>query len=201
MTKVRLAKVATTQEDFPQWHFPEFAFIGRSNVGKSSLINALLNQKVAYTSAKPGKTKAIHFFVVRDSWVLVDLPGYGFAKMSKQQRKYLQQLTLTYLAKRQQLINTFILIDFCVPIQKNDLRQLHWLGIRQIPFSIVFTKIDKVSKSKRETYLKTHIARLLEDWQHLPPYFLTSSIKREGINALKNYIEQLLKQYRTFVSF
>ena len=172
----------------------EYAFIGRSNVGKSSLINMLCNHKgLATTSSTPGKTLLINHFLINDDWYLVDLPGYGFAKRSKKVQDQIQNMISQYLMMREQLVTTFVLIDIRHTPQKIDLEFLEWLGTNGIPFSIVFTKADKLSKLRANENVKKYINVLQETWEELPPYFITSSEKRTGREELLDYIEQINK--------
>ena len=171
---------------------PEYAFIGRSNVGKSSLINMLCNHKgLAMTSATPGKTLLINHFIINKEWYLVDLPGYGYAKRSKTQRDKLEQMIAQYILQRQQLANVFVLIDIRHDPQQIDREFIDWLGQSNIPFCIVFTKADKLAKSKVEPAAKAWMEKLLDTWEELPPYFITSSSSRQGREEVLNYIEEI----------
>lgn len=170
----------------------EFAFIGRSNVGKSSLINMLTNKKgLAQTSSTPGKTLLINHFLVNEQWYLVDLPGYGFARRSKQGRQEILRIIKEYILNRPQMTNLFLLIDGRHKPQKIDLEFMQWLGENQIPFSIVFTKLDKLSSSAAKTATGAYCAQLLEMWEELPPVFRTSSVDRRGRDNILEYIEEL----------
>lgn len=171
---------------------PEYAFIGRSNVGKSSLINMLCNNnKLAKTSSTPGKTLLINHFIINKEWYLVDLPGYGYAKRSKSMQKKLEQMISSYILQRQQLANVFVLIDIRLEPQKVDLEFIDWLGRSSIPFSIVFTKADKIAISKMKQVAAIWMERLNETWEELPPYFITSSQKKIGRDDLLNYIDKI----------
>ncbi|MCH8554556.1 MAG: ribosome biogenesis GTP-binding protein YihA/YsxC [Schleiferiaceae bacterium] len=171
---------------------PEYAFIGRSNVGKSSLINMLANKKdLAKTSSKPGKTQLINHFQVDESWYLVDLPGYGYAKVSKKKRVEFQKFISDYLKKRDALLLTFVLIDSRIEPQKIDLEFMQWLGEAQIPFSIVFTKVDKISGSEWTKNLSQYKKRLLEDWEELPQIFVSSAQTKMGREELLTQIQDL----------
>mgnify|MGYP002625803372 FL=1 len=183
----------------PEHHCPEYAFIGRSNVGKSSLINMLTgNKKLAKTSATPGKTLLInHFEINGGKWYLVDLPGYGFAKRSKTERTKLEQMISGYILQRETLTNLFVLIDSRHAPQQIDLEFMQWLGESGIPFSIVFTKADKLSKQALQKSIDIYLKRLSEDWEPLPPYFITSSETRQGREELLNYIETINKELTT----
>lgn len=178
----------------PKHNAPEFAFIGRSNVGKSSLINKLTNQKnLAKTSSTPGKTLLINHFLVDDQWYLVDLPGYGFAKISASGRGKLEKMIKDYVLQREELVNLFVLIDSRHEPQKNDLEFIEFLGTNGVPFSIVFTKADKLSKSKLNANVTAYKNRLLEEWEELPPIFVTSSETGTGKDSLLEYIESIIK--------
>jgi len=177
----------------PKASSAEYAFIGRSNVGKSSLINALTNnKKLAKTSGTPGKTKLINHFVINESWFLVDLPGYGYAKVSKKERNEIKKLIHGYFEKRTQLVNTFVLIDSRHKPQKIDVDFINMLGAKQHPFSIVFTKIDKLSEKQRKGNLSHYQSHLLEQgWESTPPMFETSAKTGEGKEEIINYIESI----------
>jgi len=174
---------------------PEYAFIGRSNVGKSSLINMLArNKKLAKTSATPGKTLLINHFIINKEWYLVDLPGYGYAKRSKKEIAKLDQMIRGYILEREQLVNVFVLVDVRLEPQAIDLEFINWLGLSGIPFSIVFTKADKLTNAKVRANVAAYEKKMLETWEEMPPYFITSSEKREGRDELLNYIEQINKE-------
>ncbi len=179
----------------PQSNLPEYAFIGRSNVGKSSLINALCrNPKLAKTSQKPGKTLLINHFIVNegaDAWHLVDLPGYGFAQTGQKQRDKLRVMIDRYCLLRQQLVNLFVLVDCRHEPQKIDLDFMEWLGENEVPFSIVFTKSDKVGKGRLSENIDNYKHALLENWEELPTIFITSAEKKEGTEEIVNYIESI----------
>jgi len=176
----------------PQDPLPEYAFIGRSNVGKSSLINMLTNRKkLAKTSGTPGKTQLINHFKINDEWFLVDLPGYGYAKTSKSSRKKFQKLITDYFKKRKNLVNAFVLIDSRHEPQKIDLEFMRWMGENGIPFSIVFTKADKLSSNQLGKNLRKYKLRLLKEWQSLPEIFISSATSKLGKNEILNYIERL----------
>ena len=174
---------------------PEYAFIGRSNVGKSSLINMLArNKKLAKTSATPGKTLLINHFIINKEWYLVDLPGYGYAKRSKKEIAKLDQMIRGYILEREQLVNVFVLVDVRLEPQAIDLEFINWLGLSGIPFSIVFTKADKLTNAKVRANVAAYEKKMLETWEEMPPYFITSSEKHEGRDELLNYIEQINKE-------
>lgn len=171
---------------------PEYAFIGRSNVGKSSLINMLTNRKgLAMTSSKPGKTTLINHFVINDEWYLVDLPGYGYAQRSKEGKAQITKVIEEYIRKREQLTSLFVLIDSRHEPQKIDLEFIHWLGEEEVPFSIVFTKADKLSKGKLSDNIQKYTDKLRETWEELPPIFITSSEKKQGREEILDHIEKI----------
>ncbi len=172
---------------------PEYAFIGRSNVGKSSLINMLCNRRgLAKTSATPGKTLLINHFIINREWYLVDLPGYGFAKRSKTVQHQLEQMITSYILQREQLVNVFVLIDVRHEQQKIDREFVDWLGQSGVPFSIDFTKADKVGPVRARQNAEAWMKKLEESWEELPPYFITSSENRTGKDEILNYIEKFL---------
>ena len=187
--------VSNTKVDrCPKTKMPEYAFIGRSNVGKSSLINMLCNQKkLALTSSRPGKTQLINHFLINKKWYLVDLPGYGYARASKTQKKTFQKFIVDYFIKRKELVSAFLLIDIRHNPQPIDLDFLRWLGENLIPFSIVFTKADKIKEKEIETKVSEYLEVLKKDWETLPEYLITSSEKRLGGEQLLNYIQQINK--------
>ena len=176
----------------PDDNKPEYAFIGRSNVGKSSLINALTGQrKLAMTSATPGKTLLINHFLVNDEWYLVDLPGYGYAKRSKSQTEQLQKIISSYVLGREQMTLLFVLIDSRHEPQKIELEFLEGLGENGVPFAIIFTKADKLTKSALSANIETYKRRLLEEWEELPPVFVTSSESKLGRDEVLQYINDV----------
>ena len=169
---------------------PEYAFIGRSNVGKSSLINMLTrNSKLAMTSSMPGKTLLINHFLVNNEWYLVDLPGYGYAKRSKSQTEKLEHIISTYVLDREQMTLLFVLVDSRLEPQKIDLEFFEWLGENGVPFVIIFTKADKVKKTQLKKNTDEYKKKLLEQWEELPPIFVTSSENGMGRNELLDYID------------
>ena len=171
---------------------PEYAFIGRSNVGKSSLINMVTgHRKLAMTSATPGKTLLINHFIVNDEWYLVDLPGYGYAKRSKSQNEQLEHIISNYVLNREAMTLLFVLIDCRHEPQKIDLEFFQWLGENGVPFSIIFTKADKLTKTALSSNIAAYKKRLLEDWEELPPVFITSSETGLGREDVLQYIEQI----------
>ena len=182
----------------PGGNLPEYAFIGRSNVGKSSLINMLTNRKsLAKTSQKPGKTQLINHFIIDDAWYLVDLPGYGYAQRGKEGRARIQQIIEGYILERQELTNLFVLIDCRHEPQAIDLEFMAWLGENGIPFSIIFTKIDKISKTKLHENMDVYGAKMLEEWEELPPMLTSSAEKNEGREEIILFIESINKTIKT----
>jgi GTP-binding protein len=195
--EIKSAEFVISNTDYqkcPESKLPEYAFIGRSNVGKSSLINMLCNRKdLAMTSSKPGKTLLINHFLINNNWHLVDLPGYGYATTGKKMRDKLQDIIENYILNREQLTCLFLLIDCRHEAQKIDLEFMEWLGENGIPFSIVFTKLDKLSHVKGVENIRAYKDKLEEQWEELPPIFLTSSEKRLGRDELLGYIEGINK--------
>jgi len=183
----------TDIEKCPNNNLPEYAFIGRSNVGKSSLINSICNKKaLAKTSSKPGKTQLINHYLINDKWFLVDLPGYGYANASKTKKEIFQSFITTYFIKRKQLINAFLLIDIRHEPQKIDVNFMRWLGNNQIPFSIIFTKSDKLKTHALNEKLNNYKQIMIHEvWESLPPIFVTSSLKNKGGDDILNYIDNL----------
>lgn len=170
----------------------EYAFIGRSNVGKSSLINSLTNNKsLAKTSGKPGKTQLINHFLINKKWYMVDLPGYGYAKTSKSNRAMFHKMISDYLTHRKNLISLFVLVDSRHELQEIDSDFMQWLAEKEIPFSIIFTKIDKLSKNKLSKNLKHFKKKMLIEWSELPNIFTSSAIKKEGLKEILDYINNL----------
>ena len=178
----------------PQGELPEFAFIGRSNVGKSSLINMLTGKThLAKTSATPGKTVLINHFLINGNWYLVDLPGYGYARRGMGQREQFQQMISSYILRRPQMMNLFLLIDSRHEPQRIDLEFIEWLGENGIPFDIVFTKADKMSRGKLAANIKLYLNTLSKQWEELPPYFITSSETRQGREEVLGCIEAIMQ--------
>lgn len=176
----------------PESTFHEYAFIGRSNVGKSSLINCLTNRVgLAKTSSTPGKTMLINHFLINDSWYIVDLPGYGYARRDKASRERLESMIKEYILYRAQMTNLFVLVDSRHEPQKIDMEFIQWLGENGIPFSLVFTKIDKLGTEARKRNIKSYCNKLLELWEELPPVFATSGETGAGRDDILDYIEQL----------
>ena len=178
----------------PQHSMPEYAFIGRSNVGKSSLINMLTGRKgLAMTSATPGKTLLINHFLINDSWYLVDLPGYGYAKRGQKQQAELTRIINDYILKRQQLTSLFVLIDSRLEPQKIDVDFINWLGENSVPFGIIFTKADKLGRGKLGLNVQRFLDNMKEQWEELPPYFITSSLDKSGRDDVLDYIADINK--------
>lgn len=199
--KIKSAEFIISNSDVskcPKDLIPEYAFIGRSNVGKSSLINMLTNRKhLAKISGKPGKTQLINHFKINDEWFLVDLPGYGYAKVSKSAKQTFQKFITAYFEKRQQLLSAFVLIDIRHEPQKIDLDFMEWLGESQIPFSIIFTKADKLKPGAIERDVEAYLTKLTEDvWEEAPNYFVTSSASGMGKDEVLAYIEQINREVK-----
>ena len=179
-------------EKCPTTGLPEYAFIGRSNVGKSSLINMLTARKgLAMTSQKPGKTQLINHFIINDAWYLVDLPGYGYARLGKDSRDSLRRMIEDYVLERKELVLLFVLLDCRHEPQKIDLEFIQWLGEEGVPFALIFTKADKLSKGRLAANVEAYKAKLREEWEELPPIFVTSSEERMGRDELLGYIEEV----------
>ena len=194
--KIKSAEFIISNTDVancPKELFPEYAFIGRSNVGKSSLINMLVNQKnLAKTSGKPGKTQLINHFKINNAWFLVDLPGYGYAQISKSKRKTFQEFIKAYFLERKQLVCTFVLIDSRLEPQKIDLEFMQFLGENNIAFCIVFTKSDKLKTTKLNNNIAIYDETMTQSlWESMPTYYVTSAIAKAGKEELMNYIETL----------
>ncbi len=182
----------------PPPDMPEYAFIGRSNVGKSSLINMLLQRKnLARTSGTPGKTRLINHFLVNEKWYIADLPGYGYAKVSKKERAIWQNMIQKYLLERTNLLNTFILVDIRISPQTNDLEMLRWLGKAELPFAIAFTKTDKLKRQQLAKAIQNYASLLEQEWEELPLSFVTSSNTAAGRDEIFEFIEE---QNRGFAS-
>jgi len=193
--KIREAKFLISNTDIekcPPPDKPEYAFTGRSNVGKSSLINMLVNRKfLAKISGKPGKTRVINHFLINNEWYLVDLPGYGYAAVSQNERSKWKELIEKYILCRKNLYCLFLLIDSRHKPQLIDLEFMQWLGVNQIPFCIVFTKIDKLKKGELGEKIDDYKKKMMENWECIPPYFATSVLTREGRDEILNYIRNI----------
>ncbi len=176
----------------PKDRLPEYAFIGRSNVGKSSLINMLMLRKsLAKTSGRPGKTQLINHFLVNKNWYLVDLPGYGYARVSKSSKKVFQKFITDYFEKREQMVLSFVLVDCRHEPQPIDMEFMQWMGESGIPFNIIFTKADKVKPKALERNIEAYSEKMLETWEEMPPYFITSASDSSGREEVLNYIDEL----------
>ena len=192
ITKAEFVISNTDVKKCPGGNLPEYAFIGRSNVGKSSLINMLTGRKqLAKTSQKPGKTQLINHFVINDEWYLVDLPGYGYAQRGKEGRENIRRIIEDYILERQELTNLFVLLDCRHTPQQIDLEFMAWLGENSIPFAIIFTKTDKISKRKLQENVQVYTSTMLESWAELPPIFMSSAEKREGGDEILRYIKDI----------
>ncbi|RLD51723.1 MAG: YihA family ribosome biogenesis GTP-binding protein [Bacteroidetes bacterium] len=193
--QIKTAKFVISNTDYlkcPQTKLPEYAFIGRSNVGKSSLINMLVDRKnLAKTSGTPGKTQLINHFIINENWHIVDLPGFGYAKTSKKNRKSWEGMISSYLLHRENLVATFILIDSRLEPQKIDLEFISWLGEKELPFFLVFTKTDKLTKTRLATNIKAYREFLLTQWEELPVSILTSAKTKSGKDGILDIIESL----------
>jgi len=187
----------TSLNALPKDGKPEYAFIGRSNVGKSSLINMICNRtSLAKTSSTPGKTKLINHFLVDNNWYLVDLPGYGYARLPKTVKEKIQQMIHSYISKREQLVCLFVLIDSRLEPQHSDLEFINWLGAKAIPFVLVFTKSDKLSKNELGRNTSRFSKSMLEDWEDIPQIFITSSVKHTGRDEILAFIEVTNKKFK-----
>lgn len=189
----------TSLAKLPKPTLPEYAFIGRSNVGKSSLINMLCNKKaLAKTSGTPGKTQTINHFIINNSWYLVDLPGYGYARAPGKLRKIWSGFTFDYLAKRENLMCVILLIDVRHKPQKIDLQFMQWMGLNQIPFAIVFTKADKLTSTQLTVNVNSYLKELKNEWEELPRYFISSSANKTGREELLSFFETLNVQFLSY---
>ena len=176
----------------PKDRLPEYAFIGRSNVGKSSLINMLMQRKsLAKTSGKPGKTQLINHFLINKNWYLVDLPGYGYARVSKSSKKTFQKFITNYFEKREQMVLSFVLVDCRHEPQPIDMEFMQWMGESGIPFNIIFTKADKLKPKALERNMAAYSEKMLETWEEMPPFFITSASNATGREEVLNYIEKI----------
>ncbi|MFO8236466.1 MAG: ribosome biogenesis GTP-binding protein YihA/YsxC [Bacteroidales bacterium] len=179
--------------ELPKEEYPEFAFVGRSNVGKSSLINMLLERKkLAKTSQKPGKTRTINHFIINNQWFMVDLPGYGYAKVSKRDRKQMLDFIKNYLLYSKNLANLFLLLDSRLEPQKSDMEFIEWLGMNAIPFTMVFTKIDKLSSAQLRKNLEKYRDEMLKSWEFLPKIIKTSATSKHGKTEILEYIDEII---------
>jgi GTP-binding protein len=191
-------KSSSNVSQCPEEQLPEFAFIGRSNVGKSSLINCLTNHKnLAKTSSTPGKTLLINHFKIDEKWFLVDLPGYGYARVGKKKLEELDRMITGYVTQREQLLATFVLIDSRLPPQKVDIDFMNSLIINQVPFAIIFTKADKNPVTKLQSMIAAYIRELKKIWEEIPPYFVTSAETGAGKEQLLQYIQMLIIDFNS----
>lgn len=198
ITEVEFVMSNSDVRKCPKPDRPEYAFIGRSNVGKSSLINMLMGKKnLAKTSSTPGKTQLINHFSVNQSWYLVDLPGYGYAKVPKAQKLKFERMISDYILQRENLVSVFVLVDIRHTPQQIDLEFMEWLGMSSIPFTMVFTKLDKLKQSEIQPRLKNYRAKMLETWEELPIQVMTSAEKKNGRDALLEYIEGFNSDFKT----
>ncbi len=198
---IRTAEFVISNTDVtkcPGGNLPEYAFIGRSNVGKSSLINMLTdNSKLAMTSSTPGKTLLINHFLINKEWYLVDLPGYGYAQRGKQQQEQLTRIIQGYILRRESLTSLFVLIDSRLEPQKIDLEFIRWLGENGVPFGIIFTKSDKLGNGRLGINIRKFLDTLAEEWEELPPHFVTSSLRKSGRDEVLDYIDAVNKSLNT----
>lgn len=198
--KIKSAEFVVSNQDVakcPNTDIPEYAFIGRSNVGKSSLINMLTERKsLAKISGRPGKTQLINHFIINKNWHLVDLPGYGYARVSKVTKKVFQKFITAYFEKRKQLVSAFVLVDIRHKPQPIDLEFMQWLGENMIPFSIIFTKADKLKPNVIENHVEDYKSIMLETWEEMPNYFVTSSSKKIGRDELLSYIDSINQELK-----
>jgi len=195
--KAAYFKSSGSINDCPKNDFPEFAFIGRSNVGKSSLINMLCNNKsLAHISSNPGKTQCINHYAINDNWFLVDLPGYGYARVSKSKRSVFSKMIQDYIGKRKSLLTVIVLVDSRIEPQEIDLEFIDWLGSKSLPFIIAFTKSDKAGSTKTEQNIALFKQALQETWQELPYMVITSAEKKKGKDELLDFIEETIKEHK-----
>jgi len=195
VTSADFAISSTDVNKCPKTHFPEFAFIGRSNVGKSSVINMICNKKVAHTSGKPGKTRLINHFLANNSWYVVDLPGYGYASVSKTDRVEFEKFISFYILERKNLVCLFVLIDIRLPLQAIDAQFMQWLAENEIPFCIIFTKMDKLSKSELQKNLAAFKKEMLLTWEDMPDCIISSAEKKVGKEDILDFIEENILIY------
>lgn len=198
--KIKSAEFVISNSDVakcPSTRIPEYAFIGRSNVGKSSLINALVNRKsLAKTSGRPGKTQLINHFIINKEWFLVDLPGYGYARTSKSTKRTFQKFITNYFGQREQLVCAFVLVDCRHEPQKVDLEFMEWLAVNSVPFSLIFTKSDKLTQTKLPKSIELYKSKMLEVWEEMPPYIVTSSSSKDGCDEVLEYIDSLNQNFK-----
>jgi GTP-binding protein len=195
ITSADFAISSTNVDQCPKTHFPEFAFIGRSNVGKSSLINMLCSKKIAHTSVKPGKTRLINHFLINKAWYVVDLPGYGYAKVSKTDRVEFEKFISFYILERKNLVCLFVLIDSRLPLQAIDAQFMQWLAESEIPFCIIFTKMDKLSKLELQKSIADFTKQMLLTWEDMPDYIISSAEKKTGKEDIMDFITENIDIY------
>ena len=195
ITGAEFALSSTDVNKCPKTHFPEFAFIGRSNFGKSSLINMLCGKTLAHTSGKPGKTRLINHFLINKTWYVVDLPGYGYASVAKMARVEFEKFISFYLLERKNLVSVFVLIDVRLPLQPIDAQFMQWLGEEEIPFCIAFTKTDKLSKTELHKNFALFQKQMLATWEEMPEFFISSAEKKTGKEDILAYIEENITIY------
>ena len=194
--KAIFSKTSAKVSDCPKPVLPEYAFIGRSNVGKSSLINMLCNnRRLAHTSSTPGKTKIINHYLINDSWYLVDLPGYGYAKTAKTDRAQFEDIITSYITRRENLVCLFVLVDYRLPLQQIDAEFMQWLGEKNIPFCIIFTKADKLTKTEMKQNLENYLLKLSYIFEEEPNYIISSSEKTTGKEEILDFIEAHLDTF------
>lgn len=197
INSAEFVKSSSTFSQLPPDNYPEYGFVGRSNVGKSSLINCLVERKsLAKTSSTPGKTQLINHFLINDRWYLADLPGYGYAKVSKSQRSAFSGMIADYVLDRKNLMNLFVLVDSRHKPQKLDLEFMEFLGVKGIPFSIVFTKVDKVNQKDFTQNKRAYLQELQKRWEELPPIFFTSAVKTRGREEIIDYIGEINRAWK-----
>lgn len=195
--KTQFVKSSSDLSQCPETTLPEIAFIGRSNVGKSSLVNMLTNnKKLAKVSGKPGKTQLINHFLIDETWHLVDLPGYGWARVAKTEKERWGAMIHDYLLERPQLVNVFVLVDSRLEPQKIDVEFINWLGEKGVPFAIIFTKADKQSKNKTQSAVARYHRVLKATWEEIPYSMVTSSVSKEGRDTVLNYISEVINSYK-----
>lgn len=198
INSAKFLKSSTNLSQLPKESLPEFAFIGRSNVGKSSLINMLTGRKaLAKISSKPGKTQLLNHFVIDEGWYLVDMPGYGYSKVSKVQKQKWGQMIEEYLLQRRNLVCVFVLIDSRIPPQTIDYDFIEWLGSNEIPLALIFTKSDKLSNNKLSASLKEHKNKMQQQWEELPISFISSSESGKGKSEILNFINECIQEFNT----
>lgn len=196
--KIQAARFLASNSDYrkcPSMHLPEYAFIGRSNVGKSSLLNALMGQRLAHISSSPGRTQTINHYLADEAWYMVDLPGYGYAKTSKEKRQEFAFMTEQYLLNRDNLLCTFVLVDLRIEPRDNDLEFIRWMGESGLAFAIVFTKADKLGAIQQKRQVEQYRKLLLEEWEELPQQFVTSAETGQGLPEIIQFIKEVNRSF------